>query len=337
MFNKTTIIVTGVAGFIGMNVAKKLLDQGNIVVGIDNLNEYYDSSLKRARLAQLLLNINFHFYEADISHTEQIHNIFQTTKPEFVVHFAAQAGVRYSLENPNSYVQSNLVGFANILEACRDIKVNNLIYASSSSVYGANTAVPFSTDCHADFPISLYAATKRSNELMAHAYSHLYNFKTTGIRLFTVYGPWGRPDMALFKFTKLIMGGNEIEIFNHGKHTRDFTYIDDVVDGFLSIIDCGDIHKLQDKNQKMFTSTVAPWRVYNLGSGVPVSLLEFIRCIENAVGKKAKFRMVDYQAGDVERTLADISDFADEFNFKPKVLIKEGVNRFVEWYRDYYK
>jgi UDP-glucuronate 4-epimerase len=330
------ILVTGSAGFIGYHLTKRLLLEGNRVAGIDNLNDYYDVNLKRDRLKNLQSK-NFTFFKADLEDREKIFEIFQDFKPEVVVNLAAQAGVRYSLKNPYAYIDSNIVGFINILEACRHNNVGHLIYASSSSVYGANTKLPFSTHHNVDHPLSLYAATKKANELMAHTYSHLYELPTTGLRFFTVYGPWGRPDMALFLFTKAILNGEPIKVFNNGNMMRDFTYIDDIVESIYRLIQKKPEPNpnWDGKNPDPGTS-YAPYRVYNIGNSNPVNLMDFITAIEEKLGIEAKKEFLPLQAGDVPATYADVEDLYNEINFRPQTSIKEGVSKFIDWYLDYY-
>ena len=331
-------LVTGSAGFIGFSVAKKLLEDGHNVVGVDNHNDYYDPKIKDSRLTILTNNDSYSHYKEDISNKKQVDDIFNTTKPECVINLAAQAGVRYSLENPDAYIKSNIVGFINILEACRNNKVGHLVYASSSSVYGANTKLPFSIHDNIDHPVSLYAASKKSNELMAHTYSHLFNLPTTGLRFFTVYGPWGRPDMALFKFTKAIINGEKIQVFNNGNHERDFTYIDDIVEGIIRVAE-----KPAEPNLKWSSNnpdpgtSLAPWKVYNIGNNKPENLMKFIEVIENEIGEKALKELLPMQPGDVPDTFADIDDLKRDFNFKPSTNLKDGVKKFVDWYFDYYR
>jgi UDP-glucuronate 4-epimerase len=332
------ILVTGAAGFIGANVCNRLLNNGDSVVGIDNLNDYYDVALKEARLKPLMSNDRFHFLKADISDSLTIAKLFEYQQFDRVIHLAAQAGVRYSLTNPLSYVQSNLLGHLNILEGCRHTKVKHLVYASSSSVYGLNGKTPFSTSDSVDHPISLYAATKKSNELMAHSYSHLYGIPTTGLRFFTVYGPWGRPDMALFKFTKNILAGEPIDIYNNGEMQRDFTYIDDIVEGIIRIADV-----IPEVNYEWTVETgspatsSAPYRVYNLGNGSPVKLMDYITSLEKSLGIKAIKNFMPMQPGDVYKTYADTQDLFAAIGYKPKVGVDEGVQAFVGWYRDFYR
>lgn len=325
--NTNTILVTGAAGFVGFHLCQQLLNQGKTIIGIDNLNDYYDVNLKQARLQQLLPQANFQFFPLDISDRSAIAELFNYHQPQIVVNLAAQAGVRYSLTNPHAYADSNLVGFINILEGCRHNGVQHLVYASSSSVYGANKKIPFSTEDPVDHPVSLYAATKRANELMAYTYSHLYNFPTTGLRFFTVYGPWGRPDMAYFSFTKSILEGIPIKVFNYGKMRRDFTYIDDIVEGIMRVMD-----KPQARN-----TAIVPHKVYNLGNNQPVNLIDFIQTIEKHLGIEAKKEMLPMQPGDVEETYADIDELIHDTGFKPKTSLEEGLSRFVQWYRSYYQ
>ncbi|MHB1230473.1 MAG: NAD-dependent epimerase [Halothiobacillus sp.] len=332
------ILVTGAAGFIGSSTALRLLARGDSVLGIDNLNDYYDVNLKRARLTRLTAQAGFEFIPMDISDRTAMAGLFATQKIDRVVHLAAQAGVRYSIDNPHAYVDSNLVGFVNILEGCRHAQVAHLVYASSSSVYGANERLPFSVHDNIDHPLSLYAATKKANELMAHTYSSLYQLPTTGLRFFTVYGPWGRPDMALFKFTKNMLAGEPIDVFNYGKHRRDFTYIDDIVEGVVRTLD----HTAQGNpdwnGAKPDPGTSkAPWRVYNIGNSQPVELLTYIQCIEQALGKKATLNLLPLQPGDVPDTFADVADLVADVGYKPATSVETGVARFIEWYRAYYR
>ena len=322
--NSTYIFVTGCAGFIGFHLTKRLLDEGFNVLGIDNMNDYYDPSLKYDRLKIIMQYPYFRFVEGSIENMELLENLFSQYDLDTVVNLAAQAGVRYSLKNPHKYIQSNVVGFVNILECCKKHKIPHLIYASSSSVYGNNKNVPFSVTDRVDYPISLYAATKRANELMAYTYSHLYNLPTTGLRFFTVYGPWGRPDMALFKFANAIMKQQPIEIYNYGNMKRDFTYIDDVTESILRLIYRG-------------PSTESPYKIYNIGNNQPVQLNYFIQVLEEHLGKKAIKKLLPMQPGDVPETFADIDELVKDINYKPKVSIEEGIKRFVEWYKDYYK
>lgn len=320
------ILITGVAGFIGYHLAQRLLTDGEQVYGIDNLNDYYDVSLKKARLEQLLPRSGFTFQYLDISDRAAMANLFQNQQFDRVVHLAAQAGVRYSLQNPHAYVDSNLVGFTNILEGCRQAKIQHLVFASSSSVYGSNTKVPFSVEDNVDRPISLYAATKKANELMAHSYSHLYNLPMTGLRFFTVYGAWGRPDMAYFKFVKAIAEDKPIEVYNFGKMQRDFTYIDDVIEGVVRVM-----YKVPQHSD-----TQAPYKLYNIGNHSPVELLEFIKSIEQAMGKSAKKNFLPMQPGDVLSTYADVDELIKDVDFQPTTPIQEGIAKFVRWYKEYY-
>lgn len=332
------ILVTGAAGFIGHGLIKPLLLRGDDVIGIDNLNPYYDPTLKRARLKDLAdfqksnsLSSAFHFINIDLADREAMTALFEAEQFDVVVNLAAQAGVRYSIDNPQVYIDSNIVGFANVLEGCRHSKVKHLVYASSSSVYGMNTKQPFSTDDRVDYPISLYAATKKSNELMAHSYSHLYNIPTTGLRFFTVYGPWGRPDMAAFKFVKAILEGNPIDVYNHGKMQRDFTYIDDIVEGIVRVVDT-----IPQPMQSQDTNTRAPYKLFNIGNHNPITLRRFITSIENACGKKAKENLLPMQAGDVPITYADIDELTEVTGFTPETSIEHGMQAFVDWYRAFY-
>ena len=332
------VLVTGSAGFIGSHVVSRLLDRNDDVLGIDNHNNYYDPKLKLDRLNRFSSNQNYHHEKCDLSDTLAINNIFSSFKPDAVVNLAAQAGVRYSMENPLAYINSNILGFANILEGCRNYNVCHLVYASSSSVYGANTTMPFSVQHNVDHPLSLYAASKKSNELMAHSYSNLYNLSTTGLRFFTVYGPWGRPDMALFLFTKSILEGKPIQVFNFGKHKRDFTFIDDIVEGIIRVLDKPAEPNLQwSAANPNPGSSFAPWRVYNIGNNSPVELSDYITAIEDNLGIKAKQELLPLQPGDVPDTYADVSDLVSEFNYKPATPISEGVAKFVKWYKEYYR
>jgi UDP-glucuronate 4-epimerase len=333
------VLITGGAGFIGSTLALRLLQRGDEVISVDNLNDYYDPELKRARLHRVKeYGGSFNNLEVSIDDRESMWKIFSEHKPERVVNLAAQAGVRYSLENPYSYVDTNLVGFTNILEGCRHHDVEHLVFASSSSVYGANTKMPFSVHHNVDHPVSLYAATKKANELMAHTYSHLFRLPVTGLRFFTVYGPWGRPDMALFKFTQKILAGEPIDVFNYGKHRRDFTYIDDIVEGVVRVLD-----KVPEPNPDWSSdepdsaSSNAPYRLYNIGNNNPVELLHYIKVLEDCLGKKAEMNMLPLQPGDVPDTYADITDLANDVGFKPTTSVEEGVARFVDWYLGYYK
>jgi len=331
------ILVTGAAGFIGSAVVARLLDRGDEVVGLDNHNDYYDPAIKEARLEKLASRDSYTHVRADLADQAAIDNVFESFKPWGVVNLAAQAGVRYSMENPRAYIDSNLVGFGNILESCRSHEVKHLVYASSSSVYGANESMPFSIHDNVDHPLSLYAATKKSNELMAHAYSNLYGIPTTGLRFFTVYGPWGRPDMALFKFTKAILDGEKIQVFNYGKHRRDFTYIDDIVEGIIRVLDRPAPPNADWSGAEPDSgSSFAPWRVYNIGNNSPVELLTFIKAIEKAVGKTADMELLPLQPGDVPDTYADVKSLIDEFDYKPSTSIEDGIHNFVSWYLEYF-
>lgn len=331
------ILITGAAGFIGFHLSKKLLDDSYQIIGIDNLNDYYDPNLKQSRLEVLGKYNNFSFHKVDLKDKSAVDNIFETYQPTHVINLAAQAGVRYSIENPYAYVDSNLIGFMNILEACRNYPVEHLLYASSSSVYGGNKVAPFSTNHNVDHPVSLYAATKKSNELMAHTYSQLYGIPTTGLRFFTVYGPYGRPDMAYFSFTKDILAGNPIKVFNHGKMERDFTYIDDIVEGIVKLIDkTPDANKEWDESKDDLSTSFAPYKIYNIGNNNPVPLMRFINALESALGKEAEKIYMDMQPGDVLRTYADVSDLERDINFKPSTSIEDGLAKFVDWYKDYY-
>jgi UDP-glucuronate 4-epimerase len=331
------ILVTGSAGFIGFHLARKLLDQGWQVIGIDNLSNYYDPQLKKDRLALLECYRDFTFHMVDIKDKVDVDEIFDRYKPEYIVNLAAQAGVRYSLQNPYAYIDSNIVGFMNILEACRHNPICHLIFASSSSVYGGNKLAPFSTDHNVDHPGSLYAATKKSNELMAHTYSHLYGIPTTGLRFFTVYGPWGRPDMAYFSFTKSIIEGKPIRVFNHGKMERDFTYIDDIVLGIVKLINRPPMPNPNwDERVDSISTSFAPYKIYNIGNNEPVSLMRFIGVLEGLIGKKAEKIFMDMQPGDVLRTYADVTDLERDIGFRPSTSIEEGLARFVDWFRSYY-
>ncbi len=335
--NFTNVLVTGAAGFIGYHLAHRLLKDGCRVTGIDNLNAYYDVSLKEVRLEKLRTFQNFCFFRADLADRKAMEEVFDKTRFDVVVNLAAQAGVRYSLKNPYAYVDSNIVGFINILECCRHSRVKHLVFASSSSVYGANTRMPFSVHHNVDHPVSLYAASKKANELMAHAYSHLYELPCTGLRFFTVYGPWGRPDMALFLFTQAILEGKPIHVFNHGQMQRDFTYIDDIVEGVVRVM--GNLPEpnpgWKGNDPDPGTSYVR-YKIYNIGNNHPVELARFIEVIENALGKTARKEFMDLQPGDVPATYADIDDLVKDVGFKPDTPIEEGVRRFVEWYRDFY-
>lgn len=332
------VLVTGAAGFIGSNLALRLLQRGDDVIGIDNHNDYYDPAIKEARLARHASHPNYTHLRIDLADRKAIEDAFRTHRPQRVVNLAAQAGVRYSIENPLAYINSNIVGFAHILEGCRHNSVEHLVYASSSSVYGANTTMPFSVHHNVDHPLSLYAASKKSNELMAHTYSHLYGLPTTGLRFFTVYGPWGRPDMALFKFTKAILAGERIPVFNYGKHRRDFTYIDDIVEGVIRVLDRpAPPNPDWSGAQPDPGSSMAPWRVYNIGNSSQVELMDYIGALEKALGSKAEIERLPLQQGDVPDTYADVSDLVEEFGYKPTTQVKQGVANFVAWYRDYFK
>ncbi|WP_018923062.1 NAD-dependent epimerase [Salsuginibacillus kocurii] len=333
-----TILVTGIAGFVGMNTAKYLLQMDYEVIGLDNLNDYYDVSLKQARLRELENFGGFSFYEENLADEEAVNNIFRKHDIDVVINLAAQAGVRYSLENPHAYIQSNIVGFTNILEACRHHEVKHLIYASSSSVYGANVTMPFSTSDGVDHPVSLYAATKKSNELMAHTYSHLYGVPTTGLRFFTVYGPWGRPDMAYFKFADKIMKGEPIDVYNHGDMMRDFTYIDDIVEGIVRLLDKPpEPNPEWDREAADPATSYAPYAVYNIGNNQPVRLLDFIETLEKHLGKKAEKNFLPMQPGDVEATYADIDPLYERIGYRPTTTLDEGLKKFVDWYKTYYQ
>lgn len=333
----TRYMVTGTAGFIGYHVAERLLARGDSVLGVDNVNDYYDVGLKRARLARLAPNKNYRFAEIDLADRQALEAQFEEYAPDVVINLAAQAGVRYSLTNPHAYVESNLVGFMNILEGSRHHGVKHLVYASSSSVYGANTTTPFSVHDNVDHPLSLYAASKKANELMAHTYSHLYRLPTTGLRFFTVYGPWGRPDMALFIFTKAILEGRPIDVFNHGDMRRDFTYIDDIVEGVIRTADRPATPNPEWSGASPDPGTSnAPFRVYNIGNNQPVELLKMIEILEDALGMKAEKNLLPMQAGDVPATYADVDALVEDVGFKPATPLEVGVGRFVEWYRGYY-
>jgi UDP-glucuronate 4-epimerase len=331
------ILVTGSAGFIGSHLTLRLLERGDTVIGLDNHNDYYDPAIKEARLAQFSAHPNYTHLRADLADRNAIEAAFSNFKPQRVVNLAAQAGVRYSIDNPMAYIDSNIVGFAHILEECRHHGVEHLVYASSSSVYGANTTMPFSVHHTVDHPLSLYAASKKANELMAHTYSHLYQLPTTGLRFFTVYGPWGRPDMALFKFTKAILANEPIQVFNYGNHQRDFTYVDDIVEGLVRILDRPAPPNDQwTGNQPDPGSSKAPWRVYNIGNNAPVQLTRYIAAIEEALGKTATKELLPLQDGDVPDTYADVEDLVKEFGYKPETPVEEGITRFIEWYRRYF-
>ena len=331
------ILVTGAAGFIGYNTSERLLARGDEVVGLDNVNDYYDPTLKESRLARLAGKPGFRFVRMELGDREGIERLFREERFDRVIHLAAQAGVRYSLTNPHAYIDSNLVGFLHILEGCRHHGVQHLTYASSSSVYGANTAMPFSVHQNVDHPVSLYAATKKANELMAHTYSHLYGLPTTGLRFFTVYGPWGRPDMALFLFTKAILEGKPIDVFNHGKMRRDFTYIDDIVEGVIRTSDhTAEPNPDWDSDRPDPATSKAPYRIYNIGNNNPVELMHLIGTLEQALGRTAEKRMLPLQMGDVPATYADVEALVQDVGFAPKTPIETGVARFVAWYKEYY-
>ena len=332
------VVVTGAAGFIGFHLARRLLEGGRRVVGFDNLNSYYDVTLKEARIAQLLQHPGFELVRADIADREEVQRLFARLRPEHVAHLAAQAGVRHSLQAPGDYISANLVGFFNVIEAAREFGVRHLVYASSSSVYGANTRQPYSVSDPVDHPLSLYAATKKSNELVAHAYSHLHGLATTGLRFFTVYGPWGRPDMALFLFTRAILAGEPIEVFNHGRMQRDFTYIDDIVEGVLrTMAHVATGNPAWNGENPDPGSSRAPWRVYNIGNNQPVALLDMIAMLERALGREAIKILQPMQPGDVPSTYADIDALEREVGFRPAMPLEQGIARFVSWYRDYYR
>ncbi len=332
------VLVTGVAGFIGFYIARVLAARGDEVIGIDNLNDYYDVGLKQARLDQLKPLYGFEFINIDISDRSAICELFKRHQFQRIIHLAAQAGVRYSLENPHTYVDSNVVGFMNLLEAARQAELEHFVYASSSSVYGANESMPFRTQDNVDHPVSLYAATKKANELMAHSYSHLYQLPTTGLRYFTVYGPWGRPDMSPFLFARAILAGEPIKVFNYGRHRRDFTYIDDIVEGTVRCLDRIAVGNAQWSGlQPDPSSSRAPWRIYNIGNSEPVELLHYIELMEKAFGKTTKKELLPLQPGDVEHTYADVSDLQADTGYKPKVSIEEGLKRFADWYQQFYQ
>lgn len=332
------ILLTGAAGFIGSAVSSFLLERGDEVIGVDDLNDYYDVQLKMDRLAMIESHENFRFIKQDISHREEMATLFKTEQPERVVHLAAQAGVRYSIENPHAYVDANLVGFMNILEGCRHNAIEHLVYASSSSVYGANTLMPFSVHHNVDHPVSLYGATKKANELMAHSYSHLYAMPTTGLRFFTVYGPWGRPDMSLFLFTRQILADQPIDVFNNGNHSRDFTYIDDIVKGVVRTLDAIAKPNNDWSGQVPDPGTsLAPYRLYNIGNNQPVELMRFIEIIEDCLGIKAAKNFLPLQQGDVPATFADVDALIEDVDYAPSTSIENGIARFIEWYRNYYE
>jgi UDP-glucuronate 4-epimerase len=332
------VLVTGSAGFIGSTLVLRLLARGDTVIGIDNHNDYYDPVIKEARLARHANHPNYTHLRIDLADRKAMEECFAIHKPQRVVNLAAQAGVRYSIENPLAYIDSNIVGFAHIIEGCRHNGVEHLVYASSSSVYGANTTMPFSVHDNVDHPLSLYAASKKSNELMAHTYSHLYGLSTTGLRFFTVYGPWGRPDMALFKFTKAMLESKPFQVFNYGKHRRDFTYIDDIVEGVIRVLDrpAPSNTGWSGANPDPGSST-APWRVYNIGNNRPVELMDYIGAIEKVLGKKAEMEMLPLQPGDVPDTYANVDDLVEQFDYKPATSVDQGVANFVTWYREFFK
>ena len=331
------VLVTGSAGFIGSALSLRLLARGDEVIGIDNLNDYYDVELKKARLARTLAYPSFTDLRVDLHDREAVAEVFARWRPQRVVNLAAQAGVRYSIENPMAYVDTNLTGFAHVLEGCRHYDVEHLVYASSSSVYGANTEMPFSVHHNVDHPLSLYAASKKANELMAHTYGHLYGLPTTGLRFFTVYGPWGRPDMALFKFTRAILAGEPIEVFNYGKHRRDFTYIDDIVEGVVRVLDrLPQPDPAWSGERPDAATSSAPYRLYNIGNQQPVELMDYIEVLEHCLGKKAEKKLLPLQAGDVPDTYADVSDLVRDTGYRPDTSVEQGVARFVDWYRSYY-
>lgn len=332
------VLVTGAAGFIGFHLSKRLLKNGCHVTAFDNLNPYYDVRLKKDRLAKLTPFENFSFYKTDLSDKQSMEKVFESNHFDVVVNLAAQAGVRYSLENPNAYVDANIVGFVNLLECCRHTHVQHFVFASSSSVYGANTKMPFSIHHNVDHPVSLYAATKKANELMAHTYSHLFNLACTGLRFFTVYGPWGRPDMALFLFAKAILEDKVIKVFNHGKMQRDFTYIDDIIEGVFRVMSrLPQPNPAWDGNHPDPGTSYAPYKIYNIGNNNPVELMEFIETIEKTLGRKAKKEFLDLQPGDVPATYADIDDLMEDVGFKPNTSIESGIKQFITWFKEYYK
>ncbi len=332
------VLITGAAGFIGNALAQRLLARGDEVIGIDNLNDYYDPDLKRARLARVINNPGFTDVRMDLEDRTGVADLFAKCKPDAAINLAAQAGVRYSLENPHAYVDTNLVGFMNVLEGCRHNEVKHLVYASSSSVYGSNTSMPFSVHDNVDHPVSIYAATKKANELMAHTYSHLYRLPTTGLRFFTVYGPWGRPDMALFLFTRKMLAGEPIDVFNYGKHRRDFTYIDDIVEGVIRTLD-----RVPEPNPDWSgdhpdsATSSAPYVLYNIGNNQPVELMHYIEVLEDCLGRKAEKNLLPLQPGDVPDTYADVQDLVRDVGYQPATSVEAGVANFVAWYREYYK
>ena len=331
------ILVTGAAGFIGSRLSERLLERGDQVIGLDNLNDYYDVALKEARLARLLPRANFEFHRLDIVDRAALDKLFAQAKPQRVMHLAAQAGVRYSLTNPHAYIDANITGFLNVIEACRSLPVEHLVYASTSSVYGANTNMPFSVHDNVDHPVSLYAATKKANELMAHTYSHLYGLPTTGLRFFTVYGPWGRPDMSLFLFTRKILAGEPIDVFNFGHHRRDFTYVDDIVEGVMRCIDRVATPSADWHGDKPDPGTsAAPYRLYNIGNNSPVELMDFIATLERCLGMTAKKNLLPLQLGDVPDTYADVSALVEDIGYRPDTPLATGIGNFVAWYKGYY-
>ncbi len=332
------VLVTGAAGFIGSFTAQRLLDRGDTVIGFDNVNDYYDVSLKEARLARLTERAGFTFLRGDLADASAVRALFETHRPDRIVHLAAQAGVRYSLEQPQAYVDANVTGFLNILEGARHSGTEHLVYASTSSVYGSHTNMPFSTHESVDHPVSLYAATKKANELMAHTYSHLFEIPTTGVRFFTVYGPWGRPDMALFDFTRKIIAGEPIKVFNYGNHTRDFTYVEDIVEGVLRVLGkpaMGDPNWTSDAPDP--ASSAAPWRIYNIGSNRPLKLMRYIELLEQTLGIEADKEMLPLQPGDVPDTFANVDDLIADVGYKPDTPVEHGIHEFVRWYKDYYE
>lgn len=334
---KMKVLVTGAAGFIGSALSIRLLERGDEVIGIDNHNDYYDPALKEARLERQKDYLRYTHLRGDLANRTFIEDLFKEYKPNRVVNLAAQAGVRYSLENPLAYIDSNLVGFGHILEGCRHNNVEHLVYASSSSIYGSNTKMPFSTHDNVNHPVSLYAATKKANELMAHSYSHLYKLPTTGLRFFTVYGPWDRPDMALQKFTKAIISGDPIQLFNYGNHRRDFTYIDDIVEGVIRVLDKpASPNSDWDSDAPDPATSYAPWRIYNIGNNNPIELKDYVGALEKALGKNAEKELLPLQAGDVEGTFADVDDLVRDFGYKPSTTLDDGMVKFVEWYKSYY-
>ena len=332
------ILITGSAGFIGSALCERFLKLDNTVLGLDNFNSYYEPTLKQDRIKKISVYSKFENMNLDISSRDQVSNIFKKFKPDIVLHMAAQAGVRYSIENPNSYIDSNLIGFGNILEGCRHNNVNHLVYASSSSVYGANRTMPFSVQHNVDHPLSLYAATKKANELMAHTYSYLYKLPTTGLRFFTVYGPWDRPDMALQKFAKSIMNDEPINIFNNGNHKRDFTFIDDIVNCIVKVAEKpAEPDKNWDSKNPNPSTSMCPWKIYNIGNNKPVNLMDYITILEKELNKEAKKKFLPMQQGDVLETFADIDDLSNNFNYKPKISVEVGIKKFSDWFKEYYK